>query len=133
MTVDDLKPIRVDVPADVEEIHLLMQQVAELTGATAGHHTTLPEDDLVGSITAWTDPTGFNAGKLILTVDRRVFWQHPGYPGDYVRSEGATTDLPVEARVRAVLAGGSRKRTVPGDPPVEYEVIVNGTWIRNGE
>ncbi len=113
--------------ADADAIHEVMWNAGKLTGARADDRwTTIPEEDRAGVITATSgEATLIRGGTLILTRDDRVVWQHPGYYDDYVRSEGISTDAELVERVRGLLAGGSRKRTMPGQLPTYYEVRVS--------
>lgn len=85
-----------------------------------------PGEARVGSIILTTGiATVIRAGELILTRDGTLIWTHPGYYDDYIPSEGTSIDPNLVARVRAILAGGARSRTVPGQMPVEYRVVLD--------
>jgi hypothetical protein len=109
---------------DAQEIHDLMDNAGKLTGARAGDHwTPVPDREQEGSIYATAGTTAYHAGTLILTTDGQVIWQHPGWYDDYIRSEGITTSTELVTRVRAVLAGGDRRRVHRAGPqPIGYEV-----------
>lgn len=110
--------------ADAAEIHKLMSDADKLTGSRADDEwTPTPEEETAGVITATTGVAAvIRAGRLILTTDGRVIWQHPGYYDDYIRSEGISTDPDLVERVRRLLAPGDRTRVMPGQMPVYYEV-----------
>ncbi|MCE7081131.1 hypothetical protein [Streptomyces sp. ST2-7A] len=109
---------------DADELHALMTAAARLTAATAEDRwTPTPEDTLTGEIVAGTGFRGMvPAGRLMLTRDGRVIWQHPGFHPEYIRSEGLTADPTLVQRLRDALAPGARTRVVPGTVPVQYTV-----------
>jgi len=111
--------------ADAEQIHTLMEEAARLTGARADDKWThIPDDQIEGELTSMAGTTSpFSKGRLILTHDGRVYWQHPGYYDDYVRSEGVSDDPELVERVRRLIAAGSRTRYVDGQLPVTYKVV----------
>lgn len=113
------------VTADAEDIHKLMKSAGRLTAARAASWTRIPGEQIAAIITT-SQGSGlrFQGGTLTLTTDNRVVWQHPGYYDDYIHTEGISDDPELVARVRAILAAGSRKRTTldGGQLPTYYEV-----------
>lgn len=111
---------------DAAEIHAVVDNADKLTSARADDQwTTIAEEDKAGEVIATSGIAAvIRGGQLVLTRDGRVVWQHPGYYDDYIRSEGISSDPELVDRVRALLEAGSRKRVVPGQMPVYYEVKV---------
>lgn len=115
--------------AAAQQVHDLMTSATTLTGATAGGTwTPIPDEEIAGKIESEAG-TGerFASGRLILTRDDRVVYQHPGFYSDYVRMEGISTDPDLVARVRSVLAGGTRRASglTGGQLPTYYAVTVS--------
>lgn len=111
--------------ADAEQIHTLIKEAPKLTGARADDRwTAIPDDQIEGEITSTAGTTSpFSTGRLILTRDGRVYWQHPGYYDDYVRSEGVSDDPELVDRVRRLIAAGSRTRYVDGQVTYKVKVV----------
>ncbi|WP_433635600.1 hypothetical protein [Nocardia sp. CA-120079] len=105
--------------ADAAEIHQLVETVSRTGVITADWNRF---DDQVGAIRCRYGTTAMNdGGTLILAGDRLVF-QHPGYYDDYIRTERVSADPDLIARVQAVLAGGTRKRSIVNQTTYSYEV-----------
>ncbi|RKR92748.1 hypothetical protein BDK92_7227 [Micromonospora pisi] len=51
-----------------------------------------------------------HGGQITVTPTDEVWYQHPGWYDDYVRTEGRVDDPELIARVRAIIAGGDRRR-----------------------
>jgi hypothetical protein len=111
---------------DAAAIYHLFEETPKLTGARADDQWTLiPANEQAGSIHASAGSTAYAAGTVILTTGGRVVWQHPGWYDDYVRSEGTSTDPELADRVRAILAGGPRRRVYRDrQVPVDYDVRI---------
>ncbi|MFB7896050.1 hypothetical protein ACFC1B_06945 [Streptomyces xiamenensis] len=109
---------------DAGEIHQLMQWAPVLTQARSDDRwSTVEPEQEVGRVTVTTGVTGvLPAGQLIVTRDGRAIWQHPGEYDTYVRAEGTTRDPDFLTWCHTVLAGGPRRRVVPGQPPTHYTV-----------
>lgn len=84
-------------------------------------------NDLITTLTSTGAPgTPYSEdGRLILTHDARVVYQHPSWLG--TSREGISTDPALVDRVRRILAGGTRRRravTSRSEPPTIYQVTV---------
>lgn len=115
------------VRADAAEIAGLFAELARRSRTYEGSHTRVADVDRVGSISGSSGTPGtssFGIGTVVLAVDGRVVWHHPGFYDDYTPTETVTTDPELVARVRALLDTGARTRTVHGQLVTTYVVTV---------
>lgn len=113
--------------ADAQEIHDLVREIDNSEVRAVDYWTVIPDDDQAGTIDITHGYTGAVAGgRVVLTTAGQVWWQHPGYYDDYIRTERVADDPELVARVRHVLDGGTRERVMPGQLPAYYRVTVRG-------
>lgn len=107
---------------DAAELHHLVAEAGmACLPVPTDQWTAVP--DRHGTIMVTTGVNGLiPAGQLILALDGTVWWQHPGHYDDYIPAEGHTRDPGLANAVRHALAGGRRRRTRPGHPPLHYQV-----------
>ncbi|OLZ51629.1 hypothetical protein BS329_15290 [Amycolatopsis coloradensis] len=109
--------------ADAVEIHQIIEAATRGGDITQGWNG-IEDSQRVGVIRCWYGTGERNpGGTLIFTTDERVVLQHPGYYDDYLHTERVSTDPELVARVRAVLAKGSRQREHVDQLIYEYEVV----------
>lgn len=92
--------------ADHRDIHSVMRAAAGCAGRC---EVDILQQIQGPSITA--DSIGsIHNGRITLGVDGTVWWQHPGYPDDWSRTEGQIVDPDLIGEIKAILAGGTRRR-----------------------
>jgi hypothetical protein len=115
--------------ADTAELHQLareMQSRSDHAQLTEGW-SEIPDSLQVGVVRCWYGTADrHDGGRLLLTRDDRVVFQHPGFYDEWVRTERITTDPELLARVRAVFDAGGRTRRYVDQMNYDYEVVVHG-------
>lgn len=97
--------------ADHDEIRDVLHAARDLARARA-----LGDGEPAERVTGQTitlEAVGYAAvhdGQITVTAGGDVWVYHPGYHDDYIRTQARITGPDLVARVRAVLAGGSRRR-----------------------
>jgi hypothetical protein len=104
--------------ADAEEIDTVMKTADRLA---KGVENWTPVTG--GTITA-DAPLSIHNGQIVLTSDGQVWYRHPGWYDDYRPTEAQITDDDLVARVRAILAGGDRRR-------YQYQVKTEAPTVRS--
>jgi hypothetical protein len=97
--------------ADAAALAKLVEEIDRLPRTQRGYSPILGR---VGAISrrygGWAGDE-HDGGAVILTDDGRLFYQHPGWYDDYVRTETTITDPDLAERARALIADGPRTRS----------------------
>jgi hypothetical protein len=113
--------------ADLQELHAIILAVER--GGDAAEWTRQWTGGLQVAATITKDSPGgmsVHGGQIILTATGELFWQHPGWYDDWRSTERRIADPDLVTRIRAALAGGSRRRgafevRVPSSPGCETQ------------
>lgn len=97
---------------DAEEIAALVRDAAQAIEPVAEQDARrVPAGQAAGRVTIrYGSLLSNDGGTLTLTTDGTAHWYHPGFYDDYRVTSGTSSDPWLVARVRAVLAAGSRER-----------------------
>lgn len=117
------------VRADAAALHALFR--SRWRGHAVERFTVVAAADRVGTIRAGAGtpgvPSEMDEGTVILTVDGRVLWQHPGHYDTWTATEEITTDPDRVAQVRALLDAGPRTREHHDQLTYTYTVTTTAT------
>lgn len=102
--------------ADGKEIDLVFTAARKAVTAVEHDTGTRVEGPSIVTVSTAAGLYDGHDGRLTLTNDGTLHWYHPGFYDDWRSTAGVVADEQIVAQVRTILAGGARRRHMPGDP-----------------